>query len=306
MFLISIIILSCGAKMGFIQPTNYRFCRSQSGGILVKLNKLLISGIMTSLALTACAPQANNSSVITNGDGIIGGTEVQATDKIQNSIVAVYDAFEGEICTGSLLPNNIVLTAAHCVGYFTEDMYVFFGTEINALSERRQVDKVEFSPYWENRQNEEFDTGDIAMIHFTGTVPAGYKPVKFLPNKRNLKAGMEITVAGYGISDGVTGEGVGRLRSTKVTISNLNYSTSEFLVDQTKGTGACHGDSGGPAYVEIKGELYLMGVTSRGVKDENNDCSQFSAFTSTLYYKIWINRMATKLSKSLVNPEQAL
>ncbi|UXR64197.1 trypsin-like serine protease [Bdellovibrio bacteriovorus] len=261
---------------------------------------------MTSL-LSACSPQANNSSVITtNADGIIGGTEVQATDKIQNSIVAVYDAFEGEICTGSLLPNNIVLTAAHCIGYFTEDMYVFFGTEITALSERRQVDKVEVSPYWENRQGEDFDTGDIAMIHFTGTVPAGYKPVTFLPNKRSLKTGMEITVAGYGISDGVTGDGVGRLRSTKVTISNLNYSTSEFLIDQTKGTGACHGDSGGPAYVEIKGELYLMGVTSRGVKDDNNDCSQFSAFTSTLYYKTWINRMATKLSKSLVNPDQAL
>lgn len=272
----------------------------------MRLNKLLISGIMTGLALSACSPKTKDSSILTSGDGIIGGTLVQDTDKIQESIVAVYDAFEGQICTGSLLPNNIVLTAAHCVGLFTEDMYVFFGTQITETSERRRVDKVEVSQYWETRRNEELNTGDIAMIHFMGEVPAGYKPTTFLSNKRLIKAGAEVVLAGYGISNGKTGDGVGILRTTKVKIADPNYSTSELLLDQTQGTGACHGDSGGPAYLEMNGKLLLVGITSRGVKDEANDCSQFSAFTSTLYYKSWINRMAKKLSSSLVNPSQPL
>ncbi|AHZ83832.1 hypothetical protein Bb109J_c3226 [Bdellovibrio bacteriovorus] len=303
---ISIIILSRGAKKGLFSPTNHKLCGTKSGGILVKLNKLLISGIMASLALSACAPQKNDSSILTSGDGIIGGTEVKSEDSISQSIVAVYDAFEGQICTGSLLPNNIVLTAAHCIGLFQEDMYVFFGTTITSASEHRKVEKIEVSQYWENRRGEEFDTGDIALIKFSGEAPKGYKPATFLTSRRNIKKGAEIVLAGYGIADGKTGDGIGTLRTTKVKIENTNYSTSEFLVDQTQGTGACHGDSGGPAYLEQNGKLYLMGITSRGVKDDANDCSQYSAFTSTLYYKSWINRMVTRLSSSLVDPNQLM
>lgn len=268
----------------------------------MKLNKLLISGIMTTLALAACSPTTQNSQIQRSDDAIIGGYDVQPGNTLEQSIVAVYDAFEGQICTGSLLPNNLVLTAAHCVGLFTEDMYIFFGTEINAKSERRKVDRVELSPYWETRQNEDYDTGDIALLRFEGELPAGYKPASFLTNRRLIKKGTQVVLAGYGISNGQTGDGIGRLRATSVQIEDTNYSTSEFTVNQMQGTGACHGDSGGPAYIQINGRLLLMGITSRGVKDEANDCSQLAAYTSTLYYKSWINRAATKLSQSLVNP----
>lgn len=306
MGVISIIILSRGAIMGFIQSTNHRDCGTKSGGILVNLNKLLLSGILASLTVTACAPTTSTNSIQKTDDAIIGGTEVEATDSIQSSIVAVYDAFEGQICTGSLISKNLVLTAAHCIGFFTEDMHIFFGTVITKESERRQVVAVEVSQVWENRRNEDTDTGDIAILKFSGDLPEGYKPAKFLGNKTYLKAGAEVILAGYGISDGKTGEGIGILRRTSAKIDNPAFSISEFLVDQTQGTGACHGDSGGPAYISIRGQLYLAGVVSRGVKDEANDCSQYGAFTNTLYYKSWINRMATKLTRSLVDPNQAL
>lgn len=273
----------------------------------MKLNKLILAGIVSSLALTACAPQANNSSgeVQATGDGIIGGTEVKADDKILESIVAVYDSYEGQLCTGSLLPNNLVLTAAHCIGQFEEAMYVMFDTTLGPKSERRQVDKIEISQYWETRQYEKKDTGDIALIHFVGSVPAGYKPAKFLSNtnKKLLKQGAPVVIAGYGITNGVTGDGAGSLRMTTVKIEDPQFSTSEIKLNQTEGTGACHGDSGGPAYIQVKGKYYLWGVTSRGVDDLNNDCSKYSAYTNALYYKTWLNRMANKLTTSLVNPQ---
>jgi len=272
----------------------------------VKLNKWVLAGVVSTLAITACSPQNKTSSEIqANGEGIIGGTEVKPGDKIQQSIVAVYDAYEGQLCTGSLLPNNLVLTAAHCVGQFEDQMYVFFDTELSAKSERRQVDKLEISPYWETRRLQKRDTGDIALLHFTGTVPAGYKPATFLSatNKKLLKKGATVVLAGYGITDGVTGDGAGTLRMTTVKIEDPQFSTSEIKLNQTQGTGACHGDSGGPAYIQVNGQYYLWGVTSRGVDDEKNDCTQYSAYTSALFYKTWLNRMANKLTTSLTSPQ---
>ncbi|KYG70494.1 serine protease [Bdellovibrio bacteriovorus] len=292
--------------MGLLAFTHCRGLRCNYPGGYVKLNKLVLAGLVSSLALTACSPQASNQGEIqTTGEGIIGGKVVEAGDKIQESIVAVYDAVEGQLCTGSLLPNNLVLTAAHCIGTEPEAMYVFFGTEVNKFAVRRQVDKVAISSLWETRQYEDFDTGDIALMHFQGEVPAGYKPATFLSetNKKLLKKGAKVVLAGYGITDGVTGDGAGTLRVTSVKIADPKFSLTEVKLDQTGGTGACHGDSGGPAYIEVKGKYYLWGVTSRGVEDAENDCSKYSAYTSALAHKVWLNRMANKLSVSLANPE---
>lgn len=271
----------------------------------MKLNKWLLAGNLLSITLTACAPNANNiSEVQPAGDGIVGGIDVKAGDKIHESVVAVYDTLEGQLCTGSLLPNNLVLTAAHCIGQDPEAMIIFFDTKITENSIARPVDKVQVSPYWETRQNLRKDTGDIALIHFLGSVPKGYKPATFINmNQRLLQKGTPVVLAGFGISNGTTKEGAGSLRVTKVRIADPKFSNSEIKLDQTKGTGACHGDSGGPAYLEYNGRHYLWGVTSRGVQDENNDCTKYSAYTNALYYRVWIQKAASKLSASLVSPQ---
>lgn len=273
----------------------------------MKLNRLALAGIVSSLALVGCTPQTMNSAQIdTTGDGIIGGSEVQTGDRIQESIVAIYDSLGGQLCTGSLLPNNLVLTAAHCIGPVTEAMYIFFDTKLAQKSYSLQVDKVEVSPYWQYRQEEDFDTGDIALLHFVGKVPAGYKPATFVSNsnKYALKKGAKVILAGYGISNGVTHEGAGILRVTNVKIDDPRFSTSEIKLNQTLGQGACHGDSGGPAYIEINNKYYLWGVTSRGVDDAANDCSKYSAYTNALFYKAWLNKAANKLLSNPIQQEK--
>ena len=75
--------------------------------------------LLSVLSLIACsAPKSSDTSAINNGssDAIIGGQPVVASSEISKSIVGIYDANVGAICTGSLLPGNIVLTAAHCIG----------------------------------------------------------------------------------------------------------------------------------------------------------------------------------------------
>lgn len=271
----------------------------------MKFDKLLLAGLLTSFSLlTACGPQGFQTyNAPSTGDGIIGGTEVQSGDPLSSSIVAVYDPIEGQLCTGSLLPNNIVLTAAHCLGEDPESMLIFFDTQITASSKFLIVDKVEVSPYWASNQFNQKDTGDIALLHFKGPVPAGYKSAKLLTNfsKKLLKKGTPVTLAGFGISNGVDKDGAGVLRTTQVVIEDSAYSSSEITVNQTQGKGACHGDSGGPAYIEIKGTYYLWGITSRGVNDTQDDCSQMAAYTSVQYYKPWITKTANKLGSSIIN-----
>lgn len=269
------------------------------------MTKLFLAGLLSSTTLTACSPDINTTSEITNtSEGIIGGWDIRPTDQFQESIVAVYDATEGQLCTGSLLPNNLVLTAAHCVGPDADAMYILFDTKVTDDSPHRQVVKMEVSPLWESQQDNKKDTGDIALLRFSGPVPTGFKPATLLSpaDRKYLRKGTQVVLAGYGINNGVSKEGSGVLRVTKVTIEDPNFSQSEITLNQRQGTGACHGDSGGPAYVAIKGKLYLWGVTSRGVEDKANDCSQLSAYTNALHYRGWLNRAAQKMISSLTSP----
>lgn len=266
-----------------------------------KLLKGLIGGAAFAM-LAACSPQAGNPTageIQQQGEGIVGGVVVPAGNVITKSIVAVYDASEGALCTGSLLENNIVLTAAHCVAEDPSNMYVMFDLSLSSSSEKRQVDKAQVTPYWAANQGNAKNTGDLALLHFTGDVPSGYEPATFLSNAKLLKKGATVILAGYGISDGVTQEGAGVLRAANVKISDAKFSSTEIKLDQTKGQGACHGDSGGPAYIYSQGQYLLWGVTSRGVNDPNNDCTRYSAYTNALVYQSWIQQTAKKLTNSV-------
>lgn len=311
------------------------------------LNKSLLVGFLSTLSFAACSPnKAANSSEIqtssTDNSAIIAGTLVGAQEAISKSIVGIYSSHEGEqgvaICTGSLLPGNLVLTAAHCVDQY---MTIVFATDMDNATDAqvRQVDKGAVSPYWASRQNADKDHGDIALLHFQGTVPAGFTPATMLTDASVLKNGAQVILAGFGANKVVqtpidtktypdliaaiqAGEvvcddpmkltncakvdmqGAGVLRKTTVTIADSKYAQSEILLNQTTGTGACHGDSGGPAYVSVKGKLYLWGVTSRGEKDPRNDCSQYSVYTTALFHKTWLNLTAKKLTSSLTDPNR--
>lgn len=271
------------------------------GGKMNRFGGILVGSL--SLALIACAPSKNPSAQSSlasqESDSIINGQPIEVGSELLQSVVAIYDAATGQLCTGSLLPNNIILTAAHCIGPIPEAMYIVFGTELNSQAQIRRAHSIKVSEYWETRRNSMLDTGDIALIHFKGSVPQGYKPATLLPSQKILRPGTQTVLVGFGYNDGVNKSGAGQVRHTTVKIADPNYSMTEVKLDQTQGTGACHGDSGGPAYVKIGSRYYLWGITSRGVDDANDDCSKYSAFTNALAYRAWISRNASKLSEGL-------
>lgn len=282
----------------------------------MKLEKLLIVGIVSTLTMVSCGPRFKGlkgkrefSPALSKDSrfgGIIGGSEIDSTDSIKQSIVAVYDSALGKLCTGSLLENNVVLTAAHCVGPNPEAMLILFDTQVSQRSIFRPVDKSAVSPYWKMQIDNDRDTGDIALLHFIGDLPEGYTPAQLLKNPAPLTDGTDTLIAGFGSSNSETGEGPGTLRKAIVTIANSHFSATEITLDQRKGVGACHGDSGGPAYIKIDDQYYLWGVTSRGVGTTDNDCRSYSAYTTVTAHATWIERMTKKLSRSLVDSDALL
>lgn len=306
----------------------------------MELNKSLILGVLSTLSFAACAPKNSETSQLQTSNShsaIIAGIAVNPNDALAKSIVGIISMHQGQkgaaICTGSLLPGNMILTAAHCVDDY---MAVTFGVSMGPDSgaQSRQVDLVTISPYWKLRQNADKDHSDIALLHFKGDVPAGFVPAEFLTDMTALQNGASVLLAGYGVNQVMqkpidvktypdlinaiqTGKvvcdddknltncaevamlGAGTLRQTTVKIADSKFAVTEILLNQTLGTGACHGDSGGPAYVIQNGKLYLWGITSRGEQDPRNDCSKYSVYTNAAdIYKNWITRVGELWAKN--------
>lgn len=233
---------------------------------------------------------------------IVGGDEVEAKDQIARSTVALYQEMSGggALCTASLISKNVAVTAAHCVEHGVQHMGVILGEKIE--SKNREVLRVvdaEIAPGWSESHLAGEDAGDIALVKFEGKLPKGYGPAHLLPESASLSQGDEVILAGYGITNALKKTGAGTLRRATVKVDNPEFGKTEILLDQHQGSGACHGDSGGPAFVQRNGKDYLLGVTSRGYPvTAPDDCRHKVIYTKVTAYRAWLTQAARELQGS--------
>lgn len=297
-------------------------------------NSLLTSTLLVSvLTLTACSKMhatgesdaAINAEQTSSSSGIVGGSSVAGSEDIAKTTVQIYTVQTtvdqlGQVrisgiagCTGSLLANNIVLTAAHCTAENPNLIFLYFSTksaDLKTLSlkdplVRRVVGGKTGSNWPRLKQNQSNDWGDIALLRFEGGIPEGYQLAQLLPQDQELKAQQTVTLAGFGLTDGVRKTQTDKLLKVDVQILEPVFGKSEMIVDSGDGKGPCHGDSGGPAYVTIGGKHFVAGTTSRAESqtDPLGQCIGDTVYTKVQPYSTWIKNTMKALQAPSFKPK---
>jgi secreted trypsin-like serine protease len=280
-----------------------------------KRNLLKTAALGALISLAACAPKNNNetemSSIDSSSESIIGGEAVAPGDSLVKSTVGVATKGDGLICTGTLIAKNLVVTAGHCTMDLAspQDLYIIFGNDLNSKTvQKRNVLGGRVPAKWPLLgRNQNKDWGDIALLRIDGEAPAGFQAAVVLANKAALKDGLDVTIAGYGLVNVATQTLPNLLQKAVIKLTQANYSDSEILFAQFQGKGACHGDSGGPAFIDMKGRKVLIGVTSRSATAKGGmNCQEGSIYTSVAAHIAFLKQAAKELTAKTFVPGEAI
>lgn len=268
-----------------------------------------LSLLLALLFLVSCSQKSTNETNFSpvSDSQIIGGQDARAGDPRFRSTVGIImvDDTSGDpigVCTGTLIRSDIVLTAAHCVLSSDKkklNFIVYFGDSLLDFSQLGSYRSATLAAAHEDyTDGTSKNAYDIALIKINGDIPQGYGPVAMLKNSDFLKDGTEFIAAGFGRSKRYSRsskeDGTGQLRSVKLSITDLNFSETEFR-SSSWSRGVCMGDSGGPAYVEVGGQFYLAGVSNRVLGIGSFNCIYTSIFLRVDKLQSWINQKLLEL-----------
>ena len=280
---------------------------------LLSNSAILMSLVVAALLASGCSksnPQNALSSASTFDSGIIGGEEVTPAEEMAKSTVGLEAPGYGVYCTGVLVAKNLVATAGHCTGVtlYPNRITIVFGSDLTGKVIRKRVQGGKVTDAWPQLTADKSNNwGDIALLRFEDQAPEGFAPVRLLGDATQLKDGMDATLVGYGLTDMETQVDPGKLMKANVKIQNAKFSETEISFGQTDGKGACHGDSGGPAYATINGKLFLIGVTSRSLTEAGGmTCLEGSIYTSIPGEIAFLKKAAVYLNSKDFVPNQPI
>ena len=198
---------------------------------------------------------------------VVGGED--AAEGRWPDAAVVYDG-SWQVCTGTLIHENLVLTAAHCIGGLDKvELGVADYTDVGET-----IDVIQEIAY-PNGAWSSYDIGILVLEHPASTPPRTIARDCITAN--DLKDGAEVAIVGWGALNEQGTQYGSELQEAWTTINDHDCTDMSMgcigsispggeLIAGGDGIDSCYGDSGGPLYLAADdGEEYLVGVTSRGV-----------------------------------------
>jgi trypsin len=218
--------------------------------------------------------QTPYASVSLKSPMIVGGTAVPTGNYPFMAFVKLYrNGKRSGFCAGSLIDQDSVLTAAHCLMNTTGAVVVVGRTD---LRKNRGQEIGASRPFIHPRYNGSgYDAGVLKLKRAV----KGIKPIKLATAKQNNleTPGRKLTVAGWGLTGFNGTHPTNRLRQAQVpVVSDRRAERSYDAVVESPGyvpplmiaagnsskENACVGDSGGPLF--DSGSRTQVGIVSRG------------------------------------------
>jgi secreted trypsin-like serine protease len=222
------------------------------------------------------------------------GNAPPASGYAARGIVMVVDP-RGDLCTGTALTRELVLTAAHCVAGTLDYRVKTFQTG-QSIAVRAIALHPRFDPasYAASRA-----TADLALLKLAAPLNDIVTTAKLAPARR-VAVGEMLTVAGFGVTVAGTAQGLGVPRMATLTVTGKPGALQIRLYDLAArnrriGLGACTGDSGAPVFDGQSAAVVGIVSWSTAPGDEEG-CGGLTGVTPLLLYRAWIVDTARKFN----------
>lgn len=229
------------------------------------------------LSVAACALPGDDE-IAAEAQPIVGG-QVDLDDPAVAYLVGYDGGGYIHLCTGTLVAETVVLTAAHCLPIDE----VYFGTRTNEFVASRSVTDEYAARNWQGIDNW-VQGGDIALLRLDSAAPADIDPVPI--NTEPLDdsyVGKAMRVVGFGMTGPVDEDSTGTKRFVNLDVKGV---TNEHVSYGDEFVNHCEGDSGGPNFMDFDGTERIVGVVAYG------DCVSNSWSTRPdVYYPILLEEV---------------
>jgi secreted trypsin-like serine protease len=163
---------------------------------------------------------------------------------------------DGSVCSGVLLGDFHVLTAAHCTeGVSPGDINVMFGSlDGDGGGVKIAVSSLAVNPFWDRK----FRENDLAMIKLKDKAPSGWARIRPAKSGRLVEWGWHL-ILGYGYQSTEAEEFTAKPKIVPVSSYLVADSLSSVRISLPQ---PCLGDSGGPVLKYQGGEFVVVALVS--------------------------------------------